>query len=256
MKTPGKERELNNSLALITGGSSGVGLKTAELLCAAGAKVLLFASNADKLAAAVATLPRGQATSYAGDIRSSRNCKAAFAAATKKFSKPVSTLINSAGTILRNSAADTRDDDWNDVMDVNVTGVFYASRTFANQDELRTGAIVNVSSTCGQIGVAGLAAYCASKGAVDQLTKVMALELASRQITVNAVAPGAINSPMLYSKHASRLENRDVIERNAKSIPLGTIAEPEEVARAILFLTTQRHITGTILSVDGGYVAS
>ena len=83
----------------------------------------------------------------------------------------------------------------------------------------------------------------------------MALELAEQQVTVNAVAPGAINSPMLYSKQAKGIDNQDVIDRNLESIPLGTIAEAEEVARSILFLAKQQHITGTILSIDGGYTA-
>ena len=251
----GEERNLNNSVALVTGGGSGVGLKTAELLCAAGCKVMLLGSNADKLVKAVDKLPKDQATSYAGDVRNSNSAEAAIKEATEEFSRPVNILVNNAGTILRSNAADTSDDDWAYVMDVNVNGVIYCSRAFANQKKLNGGAIVNVSSTCGQVGAAGLAAYCTSKGAVDQLTKTMALELASEQITVNAVAPGAINSPMLYSKQAKGVNNQDVIDRNLESIPLGTIAEAEEVARAIVFLAKQQHITGTILSVDGGYTA-
>ncbi len=251
----GEERALNNSVALVTGGGSGVGLKTAELLCAAGSKVMLLGSNKDKLDKAVARLPNEQTASYAGDVRNSTTAEAAIKAATEKFAGPVDILINNAGTILRSSATDTSDDDWAYVMDVNINGVFYCSRAFANQKNLSSGAIVNVSSTCGQVGAAGLAAYCTSKGAVDQLTKTMALELASQKITVNAVAPGAINSPMLYSKQAEGVKEQDVIDRNLESIPLGTIAEPEEVARAILFLAKQQHITGIILSVDGGYTA-
>ena len=251
----GEERTLNNSIALVTGGGSGVGLKTAELLCAAGCKVMLLGSNADKLAKAEAALATEHVASYAGDVRHSTTADAAIQAATGRFSGPVDILINNAGTILRSSATDTTDDDWSYVMDVNVNGVFYCSRAFANQKNLKTGAIVNVSSTCGQVGAAGLAAYCTSKGAVDQLTKTMALELAEQQVTVNAVAPGAINSPMLYSKQAKGVDNQDVIDRNLESIPLGTIAEAEEVARAILFLAKQQHITGTILSIDGGYTA-
>jgi NAD(P)-dependent dehydrogenase (short-subunit alcohol dehydrogenase family) len=83
----------------------------------------------------------------------------------------------------------------------------------------------------------------------------MALELGPQKINVNAVAPGAINSPMLYSKHEVGVQNQDVVNNNVASIPIGSIAEPSEVARAIKFLATQRHISGTILSVDGGYLA-
>jgi len=139
-------------------------------------------------------------------------------------------------------------------MGVNVTGVFNASRAFAKAASVG-GTIVNVSSTCGQVGAAGLAAYCASKGAVNQLTRTMALELAPRGITVNAVAPGAINSPMLFSEHQDPKMAETAIDRNIATIPIGSVAEPEEVARSILFLAREPHITGIILNVDGGYTA-
>ena len=113
-----------------------------------------------------------------------------------------------------------------------------------------------MSSTCGVVGAAGLAAYCTSKGALNQLTRTMALELADKQINVNAVAPGAINSPMLFSEHATQAAADSVVERNQSSIPIGDVAQPEEVARAVLFLATERHVTGTILSFDGGYTAT
>ena len=170
------------------------------------------------------------------------------------FGKLPDILINNAGVILRKTAQETSDEDWAHVMQVNVTGVFNFSRSFA-QHAKSSGAIVNVSSTCGQVGAAGLAAYCASKGAVDQLTRTVALELAPRGITVNAVAPGAINSPMLFSQHDDAKMAETAVERNIDSIPIGSVAEAAEVARSIMFLAREKHITGTILSVDGGYTA-
>ena len=164
-------------------------------------------------------------------------------------------LINNAGTILRSDASNTSDSEWQHVMDTNLNGLFYFSRAFANQAH-DGGAIINVSSTCGQVGAAGLAAYCASKGAVNQLTKTMALELAGRKINVNAVAPGAINSPMLFSQHQTQELADSVVERNRNSIPIGEVAQPQEVARAVLFLASERHITGEIMAVDGGYTAA
>ena len=178
-----------------------------------------------------------------------------MAAAQEAFAAPVEVLINNAGVIVRRDAVDTTDDEWRTVMQTNVDGVFYLSRAFAQQ-LVYDGAIVNVSSTCGVVGAAGLAAYCTSKGALNQLTRTMALELADKQINVNAVAPGAVNSPMLFSEHATQSAADSVVERNQSSIPIGDVAQPAEVARAVLFLATERHITGTILSVDGGYTAT
>ena len=176
-------------------------------------------------------------------------------AAQEAFAAPVEVLINNAGVIVRRDAVDTSDDEWRAVMQTNVDGVFYLSRAFAQQ-LVYDGAIVNVSSTCGVVGAAGLAAYCTSKGALNQLTRTMALELADKQINVNAVAPGAINAPMLFSQHATQAAADSVVERNQSSIPIGDVAQPEEVARAVLFLATERHVTGTILSLDCGYTAT
>lgn len=238
----GDPRNLKGKTVLITGGSSGVGLECANLFANAGANIFLVGRTAEKL----------KDTGYAyvaGDVRESQTAINAF-----KQAGIVDVLINNAGAIHRADARDTNDIDWQFIMDVNVNGPFYFSRELARQDS-DGGAIINVSSTCGQVGAAGLAAYCASKGALDQLTRTMALELAPRKITVNAVAPGAINSPMLFSKHSDEKQAATVVERNEDSIPIGRIAEPQEVARAILFLARERHITGSILSIDGGYTA-
>lgn len=255
MASNGDQRDLAGLSVLITGGSSGVGLEFAKQALEQGAKIMLLGSDPVKLNRAVETLPESQVAIYAGDVSDSETADGAIKSCREIFSQPTSILINCAGTILRETAANTSDQDWDRVMRVNVNGVFYFSRAFANQSDLESGAIVNVSSTCGQVGAVGLAAYCASKGAVDQLTRTLALELAAKDINVNAVAPGAINSPMLYSKHNEGVADSDVSQRNIAAIPVGALAEPQEVARAILFLATQRHISGTILSVDGGYTA-
>jgi NAD(P)-dependent dehydrogenase (short-subunit alcohol dehydrogenase family) len=249
----GEARDFKSKTVIITGGGSGVGFETAKQFARAGANILITSRNAEKLNSACETL--GEQSAYlVGDVSQSKTAQAAMASCQDRFGGPADILINNAGVILRKTAEETLNDEWEHVMAVNVTGAFNFSRAFAKQC-LGEGAIVNVSSTCGQVGSAGLAAYCASKGAVDQLTRSMALELAPRSITVNAVAPGAINSPMLFSKHDDKGRAKSVISRNVESIPLGTIAEPSEVARAILFLAREGHITGTILSIDGGYTA-
>ena len=253
----GQPRDFSGRVVLITGAGSGVGLECARVFAAQGAKLLLVGRSADKLEAAAAELAetRAQTAICAGDVTDSAFATTAMEAAQESFAAPVEVLINNAGVIVRRDAVDTTDDEWRTVMQTNVDGVFYLSRAFAQQ-LVYDGAIVNVSSTCGVVGAAGLAAYCTSKGALNQLTRTMALELADKQINVNAVAPGAINAPMLFSEHATQAAADSVVERNQSSIPIGDVAQPEEVARAVLFLATERHITGTILSVDGGYTAT
>ena len=253
----GQPRDFKGLVVLITGAGSGVGLECARVFAVQGAKLLLVGRSADKLEAAAAELAetRAETAICAGDVADSAFATTAMEAAQEAFAAPVEVLINNAGVIVRRDAVDTSDDEWRAVMQTNVDGVFYLSRAFAQQ-LVYDGAIVNVSSTCGVVGAAGLAAYCTSKGALNQLTRTMALELADKQINVNAVAPGAIKSPMLFSQHATQAAADSVVERNQSSIPIGDVAQPEEVARAVLFLATERHVTGTILSLDGGYTAT
>lgn len=249
----GLPRGIKDKVVIITGGASGVGFECAKAFIEEGANILIVGRNEDKLMTACKELG-GKSAYLSGSVTNSDFAQNAMVEARSIFGKTVAILVNNAGTILRKTAADTSDEEWADVMSINVDGVFYFSRAFANQASGR-GTIVNISSTCGQVGAAGLAAYCASKGAVNQLTKSMALELASRGITVNAVAPGAINSPMLFSKHTDIKLANTAVERNIESIPIGAVAEPEEIARAVMFLIREQHVTGTILNVDGGYTA-
>ncbi len=249
----GEPKSFEGRTVIITGGGSGVGFETAKLFVDQGARVLITGRNLEKLLSATGTLGEN-CKAFSGDVTDPENASKAVSAATDAWSQPVSGLVNNAGVILRETAEDTSDADWRWIMSVNVDGLFYMSREVARQMP-EGGSIVNVSSTCGRYGAAGLAAYCASKGAVDQLTRTMALELAPRKITVNAVAPGAINSPMLFSEHKTSGLRDSVVARNKDSIPIGAIAEPEEIARAIIYLATERHITGSILRIDGGYTS-
>lgn len=250
----GAVKDLSRSNVLITGGGSGVGLEVARLCLSAGAFVTIMGRSKDKLRAAQDGLGSDHLSIFLGDVTDSQSADAAIAFAAEQGGQPVDVLINNAGVILRKTAEETSDAEWAHLMTINVTGLFYMSRACARQMP-DGGAIVNLSSTCGRFGAAGLTAYCASKGAVDQITRSMALELAPRKIRINAVAPGAINSPMLFSKHETKKQAETVVERNAASIPLGRVAEAEEVARAVLFLIREQHVTGSILRVDGGYTA-
>lgn len=256
--TAGAPRKLQGKVALITGATGGLGQACSRAFSHAGAQLALVARDIEKLR----NLHRDLRLDHpddtlliAGDIGDPSFAEDCFARVQDTLGRPVDILINNAGTIVRATAQDTTDDDWHRIMSTNLHGLFYFSRAFAQQDH-NGGAIINVSSTCGSVGSAGLAAYCASKGAVNQLTRAMALELADRGINVNAVAPGAIDSPMLHFGHATAALAESVIDRNEASIPMGAVAQPDEVARAILFLAREPHVTGTILPIDGGYTAA
>ena len=252
----GQPRILAGHTAVVTGAGSGVGFACAQLLADAGMALLLVGRSEDKLAAAKEKLSAADVpiAILAGDVADAAFANLALSRAATLGQAPARVLVNSAGVIVRREAVDTSEEDWHRVMRTNMDGVFYMSRAFAQQAS-EVGTIINVSSTCGSVGSPGLAAYCASKGAVNQLTRTMALELAHRRITVNAVAPGAIDSPMLHSEHATAALADSVVSRNQESIPIGDVAQPTEVARAVLFLATEPHVTGSILSVDGGYTA-
>jgi meso-butanediol dehydrogenase/(S,S)-butanediol dehydrogenase/diacetyl reductase len=254
---PGAPRDLDKKLVLITGGASGVGLECAKQFSQRGAQLLLIGRDNEKLKNARALLQsqfNATVNCFAGDVRQSSFANAAVAYANNVLGCAVDVLVNNAGTIVRADACHTDDQQWQEVIDINLNGVFYFSRAVANQMSAG-GAIINVSSTCGRVGAAGLAAYCASKGAVNMLTKTMALELAAKKINVNAVAPGAINSPMLFSNHTDGTTAEAVVKRNVDAIPIGAVAEPQEVARAVVFLACEKHITGEIMVLDGGYTA-
>ena len=250
----GTQRTFHNKLVLITGGASGVGLECAHHFAQLGAHLLIVGRNKKKLTNTCKTLNKDfniSAHSLAGDVRNPKFAQESVDYAHKSLNSRIDILINNAGTIFRGNVCQTSVKQWQEIMDTNLNGVFYFSRAVSNQMK-DGGVIINVSSSCGSRASIDLAAYCTSKGAVNMLTKTMALELASRKINVNAVAPGAINSPMLYSKHSGEESESNIVERNKDLIPIGAIAEPREVARAIIFLCREKHITGEIMALDGG----
>lgn len=261
MTTDSAARDITNGVAIVTGAGSGVGAATCRLLAAAGMQVVLVGRSEDKLAQIKSALREDgigdnarPAICDVGDVGDSAFCDDLVRRTVQRHGG-LDIVVNNAGVMRRGAAADTSDEDWAQVMRTNVDGVFYMSRAAVRAMSEKGGAIVNVSSTCGLVGAAGLAAYCTSKGAVVQLTRAMALECAPQRITVNAVCPGAIEAPMLFSAHQDGSDAEAVRERNKAAIPLKQLASAEEVARAIVYLAREPHITGTMLSVDGGYTA-
>lgn len=244
-------------VALITGATSGIGRACALRLAADGFVVVVGGRSAERAAEVVdeITAGGGTATTALGDVAEPDYGDAAVAATIAAHGR-LDVLVNAAGVITRSDAEGTTDDEWHRVMSTNVDGLFRASR--AALPAIRAaggGTIVNISSTNGLVGGAGLAAYCASKGAVTNLTRAMALDHAAEGIRVNAVCPGAVDTRMLYSEGSGTVE--EVRANNLPDIPEGRIPDGSEVAELVAFLADDRsrHITGANISIDGGYTA-
>ncbi len=253
------EVDLSGRVAVVSGGSSGMGAAVVARLAASGAGVVVGGRDEARARAVVdsAVAAGGRAVPVIGNITESATADLLVASALEEFGR-VDIVVSAAGVVHRADAIGTDDEQWRHVMAVNVDGPFFLSR--AAIPALRDsggGSIVNISSTCGLVGASGLAAYCASKGAVSNLTRAMALDHAAEGIRINAVCPGAVETPMLATGHPSGRTIDDVRASNLASIPEGRIPDASEVADLVLFLASDssRHLTGVNLSIDGGYTA-
>jgi meso-butanediol dehydrogenase / (S,S)-butanediol dehydrogenase / diacetyl reductase len=241
--------------ALITGGASGMGAATAREFTAAGARVVIVDQNgplAKKVAAEI-----GAPEPVIGDVSDSAFCEKAVGTALTRHGR-LDILVNCAGVIFRADARGTSDADWRRVMAVNVDGVFFMSRAAVGvMKKQKTGVIVNFGSIWGGVGAAGVVAYCASKGAVHNLTRAMALDHARDGIRINAVCPGEVNTPMLASGRPSAPTPEDLKKLGETMVPMGRLADPVEIARVVLFLASDAasYITGSMITIDAGYTA-
>jgi NAD(P)-dependent dehydrogenase (short-subunit alcohol dehydrogenase family) len=245
--------EFNDRVAIVTGGASGMGAATVRRLAAGGANVMIVDRNGD-LAQAVATEVGG--TAIVGDVADSSFCDGAVAAAMQRHGG-LDVLVNAAGVIVRASGEDTTDEQWAKIMGVNVSGTFFMCRAAVRvMKTSRGGAIVNFGSIWGDLGSAGVAAYCASKGAVHNLTRALAMDHAADGIRVNAVCPGEVNTPMLQSERAEAVTDQ-LLMAIAATVPMGRLADPDEIARVVCFLASDdaSYMTGALVSVDAGYGA-
>jgi len=245
---------------VITGGASGMGAATAREFAALGETLTLVDLDGDG-AEAVAGECRAAgspAVSVAvGDVSDSTFCDAAIDGAAAEYGS-VDVLVTAAGTIHRADAFGTGDDDWRRVMGVNVDGMFFMCRAaLRHMTSAGTGAIVNFGSIWGGVGSAGSTAYCVSKGAVHQLTRALALDHAEDGIRVNAVAPGEVDTPMLSSQRDARPTAADLQALADATIPMKRLAQPEEIAKVVVFLASDdaSYMTGEIVHVDAGYTA-
>ena len=228
--------------AFVTGASRGIGLACAHALASAGARVILAARDAVKLEAASAAIPGS--TWVTLDMSSQESIKAAFAKAG-----PVDILVNNAAVTKDGLALRMKKDDWDAVLATNLTGAFLAiQQVLHGMMKERWGRIINISSIVGETGNPGQANYVASKAGLIGLTKSLAQEIASRNITVNAVAPGFIDTDMTAGLS-------DQLKQNMLAhIPLKRFGKPEDVAAAVKFLASEEagYITGAVLNVNGG----
>lgn len=241
---------LAGKVALVTGASQGIGRDTALALVEAGAKVAVAARNEEKLATLVQEIAGkgGEAFAVRMDVADAEQVKAGFKAVLEKFGK-LDILVNNAAITRDGLAMRMKQEDWDAVLRTDLTGAHLCiQQALATMLRARTGRIINISSVVAQMGNAGQANYVAAKAGLIGLTKAIAMEIASRNVTVNAVAPGFIETPMtdvLSDKVKEELKTR---------IPLGHMGTGRDVAAAIVFLASDEagYITGHVLDVNGG----
>jgi 2-deoxy-D-gluconate 3-dehydrogenase len=246
---------LDNKIALVTGAASGLGAAIATALAQAGATVAVHGNRraATETAAAIGS----KAAAFRADLSSTEGANELFSQVKDKFGR-VDILINNAGTILRHAAEEYPLEDWQTVLQVNLTSVFQLSQLAARDMISRStpgknaGKIVNIASLLSFQGGIRVPAYAASKGGVAQLTKALANEWAAKGIQVNAIAPGYFATTNTEALQADETRNRQILER----IPAGRWGQPNDLAGAALFLSAPAsdYVTGTVITVDGGWM--
>jgi len=246
---------LSNQVALITGGNRGIGLATARLFAKEGARVVIMGRNQVKGESEADLIPN--AKFIQGDVTKTEDCRRAVAESIQTYGG-LDILVNCAGVIYRNRTVEqTTEEEWDATFDVNVKGTFLMCKHAMPALREQKGCIVNLSSYVGLVGFRGASAYAASKAAIINLTRSMALDHARDGVRVNSVCPGSVNTEMI---HAAWEKFGDVEQARrlwSEKHPMGRIAQPEEIARTILFLASDdaSFITGTALAVDGGLTA-
>ena len=250
-RLPENLQKLADKVAIVTGGSRGIGRATAIALATEGAKVVVnYARSRDAADEVVAEIQqhRGEAIAIGADVSQAEEVDSLIKQTLEKFSR-IDILVNNAGITRDTLLMRMKPADWQAVINLNLTGVFLCTKAVTKTMlKQRSGRIINIASVAGQMGNPGQANYSAAKAGVIGFTKTVAKELASRGVTVNAVAPGFIATDMTED-----LKSEEII----KFIPLGRYGKPEEIAGMIRFLAADpaaAYITGQVFNVDGGMV--
>jgi NAD(P)-dependent dehydrogenase (short-subunit alcohol dehydrogenase family) len=245
--------DLTGQVALVTGASRGIGRDLARTLAASGATVLAGVRETDAAEVAWAAPAAGTVHAIRLDVRDIAGTRAAVDAAVTTQGR-IDILINNAGLGAEHDALDVTEADWDALLEVNLKGLFFTCQAVGRHMVARGyGRIVNISSQAGLVGIRRSAVYSASKGGVNLLTKVLALEWAPSGVTVNAIAPTWIYTPGTAERLDDPVFLADVLAR----IPIGRVGTTADVAAAVVFLSSRASalVTGTVLSVDGGWTA-
>lgn len=252
--------DMQNKVVIVTGGGRGIGAATSEMLAQNGAKVVIADINDDwgnKTTAAIKA--QGLEVSYMHiDVSKESDVEALVKFAVDKYGK-LDGIVNNAATIVVKPVAEITAEEWDRVIKVNLNGVFYGCKHAIRQFEKqgKGGSIVNIGSISAVVGLPEQPAYCASKGAVFQLSRQIAIEYAKKNIRCNVIGPGSVAGDFVQIYLDGQADPKEASDRQMRSHPMNRFATPQEVGECIMFMLSDRSsfVTGANLMVDGGYSA-